>query len=1020
MQRSNGALLNTTFRTQARWFLGQLRPLLPAYCFGVLLIVLSSLLFLLDPLLLKWMIDYVLPRKDFRLLLVAATGFFGLYIFRLGFFTLAQLVNFRTVQNLVFRMRLAILEQMNRLSADYHETTPVGEKLYRVEQDVDQVAEVGSSLLPYVLQTAFSSLFVMATMFTLDFKLTGLVLPLMPLFFIFRKKFEKPLRHASDSAQEKATKESSFLQEHLASVIQVQLLHQEKNETQTFQERARERMKALNHRELVEVLFSSCYMAMVSLGMITTLAYGGYQVFTGVLTVGGMVAFYSYMGRLFDPLHAAVDIYSQLNRMGTNIRRILEVTELAPSVSERPNAVSFPVLLRGHVEMDGVSFSYRDGEAVLDGIDLKLASGEKIALVGESGSGKTVLTRALTNLFPFRSIRVEGAVSFEGMNLLGLGEKQLRTVRRTSIRYVFQEPASSLNPRLLLQLQAPHALSDNNGRRPSNGSAQSEIAELCFRMGVGEPGRVMAAYPHQLSVGTLQRATIAMGLLGEPKLIIADEPTSAIDASQLTGANNIDFRILKENIDYEIFRGEELKDPEWNPLVYMQSLANSLYLLVARDFAPPEQRIPNLRQRMEGIPRVIAQAKANLQHPPRVHTETAVEQTQGAINLVREGLAPLLDRAPQMKKDLAPLQERAAAALEDYKKWLQNDLLPRSDGNFRLGAEKFRKKLHFALASDLSMEEIMKRAQADLKQTQTAIYETALPLYKKYFHNADSATLGDKHKVTAAVLDKLAEQHPDDATVVGYAKDVVGEATDFVRSHNLVTIPDTPLDVIAMPEFKRGVAIAYCDSPGPLDKTGKTFFAVAPTPKDWSKERKESFFHEYNNYMIRDLTVHEAMPGHFLQLAHANEFRAPTLVRAIFRSGTFIEGWAVYCEQMMAEQGYGGPEVKMQQLKMRLRAIANAILDQSIHAGSMTEKEAMDLMMKETFQQEGEAVAKWKRARLTSAQLSTYFVGATEHLDLRSAEEKKLGKDFDLKKYNDQVISYGSPPVKYVRELMGL
>ena len=493
---------------------------------------------------------------------------------------------------------------------------------------------------------------------------------------------------------------------------------------------------------------------------------------------------------------------------------------------------------------------------------------------------------------------------------------------------------------------------------------------------------------------------------------------NAVDGSQLTGANNIDFRILKENIDYQIFQVEELKEPEWNPLVYMQSLANSLYLLVARDFAPAEKRIPNLRQRMEKIPRVIAQAKDNLQHPPRVHTETAIEQTQGAISLVREGLSPLLDSAPLMKKELAPLQEKTAAALEDYKKWLQNDLLPRSDGDFRLGVEKFRKKLQFALASDLSMEEIMKRAQADLQQTQTAIYQTALPLYKKSFPDADSATLADKHKVTVAVLDKLAEQHPDDATVVPYAQKVLGEATDFVKQHNLVTTSSVPLDVIAMPEFKRGVAIAYCDSPGPLDKNGKTFFAVAPTPKDWSKERKESFFREYNNFMIRDLTVHEAMPGHYLQLAHANEFRAPTLVRAIFRSGTFIEGWAVYCEQMMAEQGYGGPEVKMQQLKMRLRAIANAILDQSIHAGNMTEKEAMDLMMEQTFQQEGEAVAKWKRARLTSAQLSTYFVGATEHLDLRSAEEKKLGRDFDLKKYNDQVISYGSPPVKYVRELM--
>src|SRR5437763_8952120 len=336
---------------------------------------------------------------------------------------------------------------------------------------------------------------------------------------------------------------------------------------------------------------------------------------------------------------------------------------------------------------------------------------------------------------------------------------------------------------------------------------------------------------------------------------------SDIDGSQLTGANNIDFRILKENIDYQIFRAEELKEPEWNPLVYMQSLANSLYLLVARDFASPEQRIPNLRHRMEEIPRVIAQAKGNLQHSPRIYTETAVEQTQGAINLVREELAPLLDRAPQMKNELAPVQQKTAAALEDYKKWLQHDLLPRSDGDFRLGAEKYRKKLRFALASDLPMEQILQRAKVDLQQTQTAIYQTALPLYKKYFPTADEKTLADKYKVTAAVLDKLAEEHPTDATVVAFAKTVVTEATGFVKQHDLVTVPNVPLDVIAMPEFKRGVAIAYCDAPGPLEKNGKTFFAVAPTPKDWSKEQKESFFREYNNYMILELTAHEETQG---------------------------------------------------------------------------------------------------------------------------------------------------------------
>ena len=492
------------------------------------------------------------------------------------------------------------------------------------------------------------------------------------------------------------------------------------------------------------------------------------------------------------------------------------------------------------------------------------------------------------------------------------------------------------------------------------------------------------------------------------------------DPSQLTGANQVDVRLLKDNIDNEIFELEELKEADWNPLVYNQSLANSVYLLVARDFDSPEKRIPSLRKRLQGIPFVIDQARENLKHSPKVYTETAIEQIQGAISLVREGLSPLLDHAPQMKKDVAPLQEAAAQALEDYKKWLQTDLLPRSDGDFRIGADKFRKKLRFALASDMSMEEIMKRAQADLAQTQAAIYETSLPLYKKYFPKADEASLKDKKKVTAAVLDKLAEQRPDDNTIVGYAQKIVSEATDFVKQHKLVTVPEKPLDVIVMPEFKRGQAIAYCDAAGPLEKNGKTFFAVAPTPNDWTKERKESFFREYNNYMVRDLTVHEAMPGHYLQLAHANEFHAPTLVRAIFQSGTFVEGWAVYTEQMMAEQGYGGPEVKMQQLKMRLRVICNAILDQSVHAGNMSEQQAMDLMMKQGYQQEGEAVAKWKRARLSSSQLSTYFVGASEHLDLREKAKAKAGASFDLKKYNDEVISFGSPPVKYVRELMGL
>jgi uncharacterized protein (DUF885 family) len=271
-----------------------------------------------------------------------------------------------------------------------------------------------------------------------------------------------------------------------------------------------------------------------------------------------------------------------------------------------------------------------------------------------------------------------------------------------------------------------------------------------------------------------------------------------------------------------------------------------------------------------------------------------------------------------------------------------------------------------------------------------------------------------------AVLDKLAEQRPTNDTIVSLAREDLQSTTDFVRSKNLVSVPAEPVKAIVMPEYARGVSVAYCDAPGPFEKNAQTFFDISPTPKDWTEQRANSFFREYNNYMVQDLTIHEAMPGHYLQLAHANKFKAPTMLRAVFQSGPFIEGWAVYAEQLMAEHGYGGPEVRMQQLKMRLRTIVNAIIDQKIHTAGMSEKEAIDMMMNEGFQEEGEAAGKWRRAQLSSTQLSTYYVGNLEVNDIRRAYEAKNQGKVDYKRMHDTMLSFGSPPAKYVRELMGL
>ncbi len=490
---------------------------------------------------------------------------------------------------------------------------------------------------------------------------------------------------------------------------------------------------------------------------------------------------------------------------------------------------------------------------------------------------------------------------------------------------------------------------------------------------------------------------------------------STIDATKLGAINRTDHRILKTNLESLLFQLETLREYEWNPLNY--NVGGAIYSLTAREFAPLKERLLKVKERLKGIPVVLAAAKTNLKNPPKVYTETAIKQNPGSIALVRDELNMYLEQVPELKAEFAPLQAQAAAALEDYGRWLETDLLPRSNGEFRIGDEKFRRKLFYSLESDLTKEQILDSAIADMKQTQEAIYATALPLFKGLFPKVTAAAkLADRPFIVRSVLDKLAGDHPSNETIVGQAKQDLQRITEFVRTNNLVTVPEEPVKVVVMPEFLRGVAVAYCDSPGALEKNAQSFFQISPTPKDWARQRVESFFREYNAFMLQNLTIHEAMPGHYLQLMHANKFKAPTLVRAIFTSGTFIEGWATYAEQLMAEKGYGGPEVKMQQLKMRLRLIINAIIDQKIHTAGMTEKEAMDMMMKEGFQEEGEAAGKWQRASLSSTQLSTYYVGNMEINGLRKAYESRNAGNADMKAMHDLMLSFGSPAPRYVKE----
>ena len=491
----------------------------------------------------------------------------------------------------------------------------------------------------------------------------------------------------------------------------------------------------------------------------------------------------------------------------------------------------------------------------------------------------------------------------------------------------------------------------------------------------------------------------------------------ALDPGKLSDVNRIDCEILRDRLSAELFMYEEVHEHTWNPTWY--NPGDGIYNLLARDFAPLDERLEAVLARLERIPALLTAARENLDAPPAVMTTTAIDRNRGVINLIMDGLSAYLDEAPDMSDRFAGPRAEAIAALTEHGAWLGTDLLPRSTGDFRLGCELFAKKLRYALASDLAPGEIQANAARDLAVTREQMYEVAAPLYISYGLGDLEAAPNEDH-VIRTVLDRLAEDRPTNETIVDEARDGLARLTDWVREADIVTVPDDPVEIIVMPEHRRGFSIAYCDSPGPLEENGTTFYAISPTPAHWTPERAETFYREYNDWMLLNLSIHEAMPGHYLQIAHANKFAAPTPIRAIYGSGTFVEGWATYAEQLMVEMNYAGPELQMQQLKMKLRLIINAIIDYRIHCEDMGEDEAVQLMMIEGFQEEAEAVGKWVRAQLSSTQLSTYYVGNLEINSIRRNYEARAGNDFDLKTFHDELLSFGSPAPRYARELMEL
>ena len=506
------------------------------------------------------------------------------------------------------------------------------------------------------------------------------------------------------------------------------------------------------------------------------------------------------------------------------------------------------------------------------------------------------------------------------------------------------------------------------------------------------------------------------------KKILAE--LDALDVSTLSRENQVDAAILRNQLQYDLWSAETMQAWAWDPQVYGGVAGSAIYGLMAREFAPLPQRIGSAVSRMEKIPALLAQARENLDpaRVPKVHAETAAKQNSGILSIVETFITPNLKDLPEAERTRA---EKATAdlkkAVAEHQEWLDKTLVPNAKGDFRIGQTLYDQKLQFALLSSLSRADIKQRAEGELKRVREEMYGIARTVLKDKPgapEMPDTPTAEQQQKAIEAALELAYADKPARDKVVEAAEAALASSTDFVRAKDLMTLPDSPVKIITMPEFQRGVAVAYADSPGPLDKGLDTFYAVSPIPEEWDDKQVDSFLREYNNRMIHLLSIHEGTPGHYLEGWHSAKF--PSTLRAVLRSGMFAEGWAVYTEDMMADAGYmdNDPLFRLVQQKFYLRTIANALLDQGVHVDNWTREQAMDLMVNQTFQQEREAAGKWTRAQLTSAQLPTYFVGVQEHFDTRKAVEEKLGDKFNLKAYHDQMLSYGAPPVRFARQLM--
>jgi uncharacterized protein (DUF885 family) len=495
---------------------------------------------------------------------------------------------------------------------------------------------------------------------------------------------------------------------------------------------------------------------------------------------------------------------------------------------------------------------------------------------------------------------------------------------------------------------------------------------------------------------------------------------SKFGSAGLDPEESADFQIVGDQIAQGLLELDRIQSYRHNPTVYVELIGNALFNPFVLEYAPKPQRIRHVIARLGKIPTLLDQARQNLADSPEIWTTVAAAENQGNIDLIGK------DIRSAVPDDLRPDYERAAKpaleSLRAFQDFLKNDLSKRTNADWRLGPEIYEQKFRYALETDRKPDEVLAEAEAGLKTVRARMLELALPLHRKMYPG--KADPRDANQTISETLARIAGRRSTPETYMADAKRDLEEARNFVRAKGLLQLPPRDnLQVIETPVFMRGIyAVGGFNSAPALEPQLGAFYWLTPIPKDWPRERVESKLREYNFYKLKLLTIHEAIPGHYVQMEYANQVQPKSrrLLRSVFGNGPYIEGWAQYATQMMLDEGFldNSPELRLTFQKEELRVLANAILDIRLQTNRMTDQEALDLMMQQTFQEKEESVAKLQRAKLSSAQLPTYFVGWRGWIRIRERYKQLKGANYKLSDFNERALREGAAPLPQIGKLL--